>query len=540
METCLDGSSISVLWVIDNGIGLSPEHMTHLLGDGQSAKRDASSTGAFGNGHITVFPASDLRYLLYGGVYNERETTKRIFCGHTILASRQDASSTKALGKDGYLLQSLNNDDLFDRFVYCDETIEAPLIHDKLDQIEHEFGTGSCVGILGFNHFYQEGNLGNTIETIERVSAVHFLPLIFNERLEISIFEKDQKKSVVNRENIHEILYRYKDERRRRKKTIGPSGNQSWATLDAHERGERLTLSTSLGNVDTLVLNGSESQAQNTNIQLFRNGMWITNKVPKNEIHRFQSRLPFTAVLLLDSWSANEACELLRDCEGPRHIDLLPQRLANNKKGKKKFNKFFDEIYEQLQKITPEKSTEIFDPGFLLISATGLGKGKNRTPIVDTDPDGPEGENGGGTGDGSGGTRLLHRLTKPFECKSSAVFDQDKLIVTLQPQEDARRVALRLKIADGVDSTCDAPLKPTFLAFGKVELLDNKLTELRDLEKVIKSPNGDESRNEDRFVAFEFGPAKTDVQLRFRILMHGNKQLKVDPVIYRCRANRTK
>ena len=127
--------------------------MARLLGDGQSAKQDPSNSGAFGNGHITVFPASDLRYLLYGGVYKDDGLTSKIFAGHTILASRQSKGKNLAYGKDGYLLDALNPDDLFDRFVFCNNASDSSLMERKLEEIERDFGTGACVGILGFNHF---------------------------------------------------------------------------------------------------------------------------------------------------------------------------------------------------------------------------------------------------------------------------------------------------------------------------------------------------------------------------------------------------
>ena len=280
--------------------------MDSLLGDGQSAKQDATNSGAFGNGHITVFPASDLRFMLYGGVFENEGATQRIFSGHTILASRQDTVRGNAYGKDGYLVQELRSNDLFNRFVFCDDSTEAPLLHSKLDEIHSDFGTGSCVGIVGFNHFndLSDGggggsDLRKTISTIERVASVHFLPLVFQNKLEVSIYRGDRREGAVNSDCLHEVLARTKNQRRRRNRSIGPRGSHSWATLDAHERGERLTLSTSLGDIDTLVLKGRDSDADGTNIQLFRNGMWITNAVPRNESHRFQSRQSFTAVLLL-------------------------------------------------------------------------------------------------------------------------------------------------------------------------------------------------------------------------------------------------
>ena len=74
---------LPVLWVLDNGVGLDSQGMEDLLGDGQSGKADEWTAGSYGNGHMTTFPASDPRYILYGGVHQEGRTV----AGHAILAS---------------------------------------------------------------------------------------------------------------------------------------------------------------------------------------------------------------------------------------------------------------------------------------------------------------------------------------------------------------------------------------------------------------------------------------------------------------------
>ena len=58
---------LTVLTVLDNGIGLNEQRMNALLSDGVSLK-ESNATGTYGNGHHTAIPASDLRYVLYGGL----------------------------------------------------------------------------------------------------------------------------------------------------------------------------------------------------------------------------------------------------------------------------------------------------------------------------------------------------------------------------------------------------------------------------------------------------------------------------------------
>lgn len=335
---------------------------------------------------------------------------------------------------------------------------------------------------------------------------------------------------------MHEVLARTKNQRRRRSRSIGPRGSHSWATLDAHERGERLTLTTSLGDIDTLVLKGRASDTDGTNIQLFRNGMWITNAVPRNESHRFQSRQSFTAVLLLQPEKALSACQLIRDCEGPRHIDILPTRLGRNSKERKEFDKFFEEIYELLVGIAPEKSTEEFDPGFLLVDAVGQGasgnvrEGKNRVRI--NGPTGPITTRKGKKRD-TKDQPILGRLTSAFQIKSASVVRNGSVHIVVKPLARADRVVLRLKELDGVDATCDAPLRPTFLAFGKSLSIEGSGVKILGYERSTTNQTDDSRMLDDQVVAVEFGPVQADSEIRMEIPFDGQDEPGVQPVIFR-------
>ena len=77
---------------------------------------------------MTSFPASNLRYLLYGGVFNPEKqtlrsgdnTSNKLFAGHTILATHlyKEKNEEKIFGKDGFLVDELIKNDLFDRFQF--------------------------------------------------------------------------------------------------------------------------------------------------------------------------------------------------------------------------------------------------------------------------------------------------------------------------------------------------------------------------------------------------------------------------------------
>ena len=100
IRDALDRDEQDILIVSDNGIGLDEERMYALLSDGVHHKGE-HAVGAFGVGHMSVFPLSDLRYVLYGGICDGRW----IASGHAVLASH-DEDSHDRIGRsaNGYYL----------------------------------------------------------------------------------------------------------------------------------------------------------------------------------------------------------------------------------------------------------------------------------------------------------------------------------------------------------------------------------------------------------------------------------------------------
>lgn len=127
IKATLKESRVPVLWVLDNGIGLDDDGTEKLLGDGQSGKADESTAGSYGNGHMTSFPASDLRYVVYGGVHKAGRTVS----GHAILASHQYKGTV--YGEDGYLAEEVRANDLFNRFEFYDGS-EIPVLRPLVSQ----------------------------------------------------------------------------------------------------------------------------------------------------------------------------------------------------------------------------------------------------------------------------------------------------------------------------------------------------------------------------------------------------------------------
>ncbi len=371
----LKSSEVRVLWVKDNGIGLDVDNMTRLLQDGQSQKGDAQSTGSYGNGHMTVFPASNLRFLLYGGVFRDNGELRRIVAGHSILAFHEFEG--KQYGKDGYFIKGFQNDLLLPYDFYSGSEIPT-LLSRKLDEVQRDFGHGAIVGILGFNDF--NGDVEKTIEIIRRVVATHFTPSVHDGSLRVTVKSESEPESVADRNAIQPILSDNKTRTRRSGTKIGPTGSQAWQVSETLMRTSPNFIDTSLGKVDLRVRNLSAEEVGGSSIQLYRNGMWIANDIPHNRPRNFSKSAPFSAVILLDPDYAPEACEMVRNAEGPRHVDIDPKRIGSVKEEKRiQFDTFLKEIHDAILLRAPEVTGSQFDPGFFLLDLAGTQSSGTKT-----------------------------------------------------------------------------------------------------------------------------------------------------------------
>ena len=208
MQVCLESDECDVLHVLDNGIGLNSKRMRALLGDGLSEK-EADATGSYGNGHAVAFPASDLRYVVYGGLSNG----EKICAGHTILASAEGEKNKPTVGKDGYLVSKLQPNELIDRFVFL-KGQEIPLfIQEQLDTIRSEWKHGSVVSVIGFNQFSETKGEVKLKEQVFQAAACNFFHAIYEKQLVIEVEDGDEK-HILNSANLAGVLGGYQKVKR--------------------------------------------------------------------------------------------------------------------------------------------------------------------------------------------------------------------------------------------------------------------------------------------------------------------------------------
>ena len=317
IEDTLSAKHLQVLWISDCGIGLSPDNMRRLLGDGQTGKSDPRLTGSYGNGHITAFPVSDLQYIVYGAVCAK----EKYAAGHAILATHE--LEGRSYAKDGFLVHKIKQD-LFDRFAFYFGDSIPNLIARKLNSLSQRTETGSVVGILGFNNFLE--NDLDSEEQIESVIAMHFGPAIHSGVMVSRVCNQSTNGGIektLNAGRLDDILTEGKSQSRRRRGQKGPTGREAWEVLQTLRDGSEESIPTSVGTV--AVRFREFEMGGSTKVHLFRNGMWITDRLPK--MSDFGNVKPFHAVVLLDPDDAENACALVRKAEGPSHIHIERKRV---------------------------------------------------------------------------------------------------------------------------------------------------------------------------------------------------------------------
>ena len=366
----------SCLFVVDNGIGLNEDRMTSLLGDGASAKGEGAS-GSYGVGHLASIPASDLRYALYGGVDENRN---RVASGYAMLASRSGPRGKPMLSADGYLVEGFTNGAGGKPYKLMSPRSIPRIISAHLDRIERDFGHGTVVAIPAFNHFRDDRpprERESFADIVFRVAAYNFSAAILAGKLAVSVSDSSNGGESLNSTTLEEVLARDKDRSRAHRsgnfyEGLRPSGQNAYSAFSALSRGEREIVHTDEGDGEVRLLANPESG--NTRIDLFRNGMWITDRIPRLGRPDFADRQPFHAVLTLNAQDGGELHRLIRKAEGPMH-DSLSLKLLDAKE-RKRLTDALGQVAEAIGGMAPKMSTDSYGPDDYLVVDTG-GDGEN-------------------------------------------------------------------------------------------------------------------------------------------------------------------
>lgn len=477
MEACLEQDEVETLFVLDNGMGLDSVRMSALLSDGITGKTGAGA-GAIGNGHMTAVPASDLRYVLYGGVNNGN----KIASGHAILASFEKDNAI--MSKDGYFVEGVKND-LLEPYKYVTEGAIPNLINDKLDQIKTEFKSGSVITIPAFNRFREHPE--HLWQAIQEAAACNFFLAISEGHLKI-VYKDEGEEQTLDQSNIEKVFEGEIAQKKTAKHFL--SGYRAAEAYKTAIHGERYTIELECGNVEVRIRpldNGGKSRTD-----LCRNGMWITNYLPRFH-NRFSDYKPFHCLILVTAQDG-EIHRLIRASEGPLHNDIDGRKWLKPQE-KITLEDTFGEIAKFIKRNLEELEQDTFDVSDIL---SIMSEGKIRkfepvphSPTRSTSPGGEE-EGGGGAKNGKGGSGdgesggAFKRSGNPvyFGALPVPVGARSRQVL-LRPEEDLKSDAeaeIRFLLDEGIDETCDRTNDEQYVRLSNVKLDGAKVSD----EKLIK------------------------------------------------------
>ena len=483
IRACLGRKTCDILYVLDNGIGLNKERMQGLLSDGISIK-SSDATGSYGNGHIVAFPASNLRYILYGGLADGQ----RIASGHAILASRRgDKKSALTLSKDGYFVKGLHGENLFKERYTFPENDEIPIVINKqLDWIDSNWGHGSVVMIPGFNYFREESENFSLTESVFRAAACNFFEAIYQGKLIIEV-DAGETRSRLDKNTLFTVLDKYKEEKR--SSDLFLSGSKAYETFLTLRDGRSVEVKTDIGIVEVIVRCPVESAR--TKLDLCRNGMWITGDIPGLRAHQFGKVKPFHGILPLRR--NKEFNRLVRKSEGPLHNECRILEKLNSSE-RKQLTGVFRAIRERLRKEIPDLEVEVFRPddifvlprGGLLSGGTRPSKSGTATAVRRGKPSKSEGDgSGGGAGDGTGtgkGSGSGGRKSGEFKRGGSYIPTRALVIhtgprscdVEVAPETKAKMGEVRFALDENLDVTSDGLSQEAYVSIDEHSVLVNQ------------------------------------------------------------------
>lgn len=506
IKSALDKPEQKVLSITDNGVGLNERRMSALLSDGVSAKSD-NAAGTYGNGHSVAIPASDLRYILYGSI--TQEGTK-LAAGHAVLASHrlpEDKYERSAYGK---YIESFDSPAEGVPYSFVRDSAIPSLIASEINRIQTEHKYGAAVIIPAFNHFEDKESLW---DIVSRAAACNFFQAIHQGQLVVEVEDLlDVKQSsieganisVLNTRTLPKILRQYKDEKRLGSRGAFLSGSKANEAYQTLVKGEWNTVETLQGDVSlTLRLRGSGKPS----VGLCRNGMWVTDSLPKFQNY-FNDLQPFQALILLDPDRRNDFYGLVQEAETPLHNKLELKPMPSDRR--KELKDTLDQIRGWIRSNVPEAKTESYSPEDVLAlqfndfndtGTQGPGGGRQRSfwgspaattrrPPTRTDQkhiseDGPGANLESGVDNPKpSNNKKVRRAAAPYFQIASVPDGPSKQRILVKCEHDCNNAELRMFVDENIDATCDRQLpgQVTPLPLSDVSV-DGKRVSEKDLVK---------------------------------------------------------
>lgn len=461
---------IPVLLCADNGCGLDPQRMISLLTVGNTDKGEGGA-GSYGLGHHAAFGASDLRYVLYGSRYSQKKTTGTIASGHAILASRL-SNDGDLLAPEGYWRRARHKGPVWQDGSEFPTEVPA-LLASHLPKK----ATGTVVAITGFNDFHRDDDEATSAEQIMQVTAANFCAAVDEKRLTVEVIDRDGTRHVTDRTTLDATLEAIKDRKRAPKGHIaGAQAHAAWLTL-RDKRGEL----TPLPGVNVTWRPLDAARGEQTQIHVFRKGMWIDSRVDRLLKRDFASTWPFDAVVTL---SDGELEEVVRASEGPEHRGIDRKRLSPELK--RKLREHLTTVADKLREAVGERDDEEeYTPqSFAILNGHHIRKAEPvRRPRRPAGGGGTRGPVEGGEKERNGVKKRQRRRGTPRPGSTPSYrhvlrSDAEAGIVEVRLEYDEDTVdqhsmGIRLRRASGADGTCEQPFPDDYLLLAFVDDSEN-------------------------------------------------------------------
>ncbi len=491
IERTLRKESHDVLWVTDNGVGLDGKRMSALLSDGVSAK-GVNASGTFGNGHSVVVPASNLRYVMYGGLTVNGQSYG---AGQAVLASHRDEGDwRRSRSGRGVYLEAFEPVSADVPFTLAQGDAIPPMVAAAIDLIGDEHGHGAAVIIPAFNNFEHEQSLRDAVFS---AAAFNFFQAIHEGRLVVEVVDSERS-GVLDAVTLPAALAPYRDEPRLGRTGAflgGRKANEAYETL---VYGESHEIGTAQGHVAVRLL---RRESGRRSVGLCRNGMWITEELPMFH-NAFADRQPFQALLLLSSDHDGAFFELIREAETPLHDKLALKQMEPDRR--KALREALRAIRDGIAELVPVSTEDVYIPqdilAFQFDGVEGQGRGGRqpsfwgrvgtarrstmvRRKVGKQDSGGP-GEGGGGGGQKRPDRRIV---VEPRFRIAAVPTGECRRTVHVECAEDFEDAELRMFVDENVDATCDRQTRAQAAAV----LLSNVTVDGRPLADQELVRNGD-------------------------------------------------
>lgn len=460
IDRALREDTHDVLHVTDNGVGLDGKRMSAILSDGVSAK-GGSASGTFGNGHSVVVPASNLRYVLYGGLTGEG---KSFGAGQAVLASHRVDGELWSRSGRGVYIESFEPGGLGVPFTFAQGKAIPTMVASVIERIRGEHGHGAAVIIPAFNNFEHDQSLR---EAVFRAAAFSFFQAIHEGHLIVEV-EDPEGGGVLDAATLQEEIALYRDEMRSGRTGTFLSGRKANEAYETLVGGESHEIETTQGNVAVRLLLRDSGRRS---VGLCRNGMWITDELPMFQ-NAFSDRQPFQALILLSSDRENGFFDLIQEAETPLHDKLAPKQMEPADR-RSALRAALREVRDAIAELVPASTEDAYSPedilAFQFEDLEGQGRGgrqpsywgqvgSTRRSMIER-REGAKGEKGGsGLGGGSKGGRkkpIGRIVVEPVFRIASVPTGKGSRTVHVECTEDFEDAELRMFVDENVDATCD-------------------------------------------------------------------------------------